>query len=185
LAEAQRAFSARRFDEAEKKYLEALQFDDKNVSTLQRLAAAQLEQSRPKDAESTLKRALEQNPREARTLLLMGIAKFDQDKYEEAFDHLSRSAAIDPQNPETQNYLGITLSQKGQRAAAETALRKAIQLSPSYASAHYNLAVVYATQQPPFLELARWHYQKALAYGHTPNPEVEKMLEAKSAPAQP
>ncbi|MFO1498049.1 MAG: tetratricopeptide repeat protein [Verrucomicrobiota bacterium] len=184
LADAQRAFSARRFDEAEKKYVEALRADEKNVTTLQRLAAAQLEQSRPKDAEASLKRALDENPKDARTLLLMGIAKFDQDKFDEAFDNLSRSAQADPQNPETQNYLGITLSQKGQRAAAETALRKAIQLSPSYASAHYNLAVVYATQQPPFIELARWHYQKALAFGHQPNPEVEKMLDKKQAASQ-
>ena len=73
------------------------------------------------------------------------------------------------------------MSNKGQRAAAETALRKAIQLNPNYEDAHYNLAVVYATQKPPFLELARWHYQKALAYGHQANAEVEKMIEDKPA----
>lgn len=184
LADAQRAFTARRFDEAEKKYQEALQLDGgKNATTFQRLAAAQLEQNRPKDAEATLKRSLEQNPSDPRSLLLMGIAKFDQEKYDEAMENLSRAAQIDPQNPETQNYLGITLSQKGQRAAAETALRKAIQIDPGYKSAHYNLAVVYATQQPPFLELARWHYQKAIAYGHPANAELEKMIEKKQAAA--
>jgi tetratricopeptide (TPR) repeat protein len=181
IAEAQRALAARHFDEAEKKLSEVLRMDDKNVETLQRLAAAQLEQNRPKDAEGNLKRALEQKPSDARSLLLMGIANFDQDKFDEALDYLSRSAQADPQNPETQNYLGITLSQKGQRAAAETALRKAIQISPNYSSAHYNLAVVYATQKPPFTELARWHYQKALAYGHPQNSDFEKMIEKKQA----
>ncbi len=185
LAEAHRAFSARRFDEAEKKYLEVLETDDKNTAALQRVAAVQLEQNRPKDAEAHLKKALEVNPKDARTLLLMGIAQFDQNRFDEAFDCLSRSAEADPQNPETQNYLGITLSQKGQRAAAETALRKAIQLSPAYPSAHYNLAVIYATQQPPFAELARFHYQKALAFGHAPNPELEKIMERKEPAAQP
>jgi tetratricopeptide (TPR) repeat protein len=184
MAEAQHAFAARRFDEAEKKYREVLQVDDKNVATLQRLAAAQLEQSRPKDAEETLKRALDLNGNDARSLLLMGISKFDQERYDDAFEKLSRSAQIDPQNPETQNYLGITLSQKGQRAAAETALRRAIQLDPGYKSAHYNLAVVYATQQPPFIELARWHYQKALAYGHPSSAELERMLDRKQANTQ-
>jgi hypothetical protein len=38
--------------------------------------------------------------------------------------------------------------------------------------------VVYITQQPPLTELARWHYQKALAAGHPKNPELEKMLAA-------
>jgi Tfp pilus assembly protein PilF len=184
LAEAHRAFTARRFDEAEQKYLEVLKLDDRHIATLQRLAAAQLEQNRPADAESTLARALELNSNEARTLLLLGIAKFDQDKYDDALTSLSRCAQVDPQNAEAQNYLGITLSQKGQRAAAETALRKAIQLAPSYNSAHYNLAVVYATQQPPFTELARWHYQKALAFGHPQNADFERLIERRQTAAQ-
>jgi Flp pilus assembly protein TadD/predicted nucleic acid-binding Zn-ribbon protein len=184
LAEAQHAFAAHRYDEAEKKYQEVLQMDDKDVATLQKLAATQLEQSHPKDAAFTLKRALDLSPVDAHSLLLMGIAQFDQEKYDDALDYLSRSAHADPQNAETQNYLGITLSQKGQRAAAETALRKAVELSPGYASAHYNLAVVYATQKPPFNELARWHYQKALAFGHPQNSDLEKMMEKKEASSQ-
>jgi Tfp pilus assembly protein PilF len=90
---------------------------------------------------------------------------------------LSRAAQLDPQNAETQNYLGITLSHKGLRGPAETALRKAIQLDPGYGSAHNNLAVVYITQKPPLTELARWHYQKALAAGHPKNAELEKLFE--------
>ena len=79
-------------------------------------------------------------------------------------------------NPETQNYLGITLSQEGHREVAETALRKAIQLAPNYAGAHHNLVVVYATQKPPFIETAKYHYQKALSAGHPPNADLEKLL---------
>jgi Flp pilus assembly protein TadD len=104
------------------------------------------------------------------------MLRFQQGKYDEAFDALSRSAQLDPKNAETQNYLGITLSQQGQREAAETALRKAVMLNPNYAGAHHNLAVVYATQKPPFLELARYHYRKALALGQPNNPELEKQI---------
>src|SRR6185312_5146513 len=91
-------------------------------------------------------------------------------------DVLSRSAQLDPKNPETENYLGITLSQQGQREAAETALRRAIMLNPNYADAHVNLAVIYATAKPPFMELAKYHYNKALSLGQPPNPELEKEL---------
>jgi tetratricopeptide (TPR) repeat protein len=178
-AEAQRAVVARRFDEAEKKYIELLRFDESNVTTLQRLANTQIEQDRLDDAAKTMSRALAVDPSDARSLLLMGIIKFEQSDYEGAFDHLSRSAKADPENSETQNYLGITLSERGQRAAAETALRKAIQLSPSNYFAHYNLAVVYATQKPPFTELARWHYQRALAFGHPADPKLEALIEKK------
>ena len=61
---------------------------------------------------------------------------------------------------------------------AESALRRAIQLHPGYAGAHYNLAVVYATQHPPATELAKWHYQKAIASGHPRNADLEKRFEA-------
>jgi Tfp pilus assembly protein PilF len=55
-------------------------------------------------------------------------------------------------------------------------LRKAIQIDPGYGGAHANLAFVYLTQQPPMVELARWHYEKALAAGNPHNPAIEKLL---------
>jgi tetratricopeptide (TPR) repeat protein len=176
VAGAERAFAARRFDEAEQKYLEVLRQDENNVYILGNLAATQLEMNHVADAEKNIKIALQHDPDDAFSLTLLGIIKFRQNNFDEALDLLSRAAKINPQNAETQNYLGITLSQKGQRAAAEAALRKAVQLQPNYAGAHHNLAVIYATQNPPFLELARWHYQRALSLGHPKNPELEKIL---------
>ncbi len=176
VAQAERAFAARRFDEAEKKYLEVLRQDEKNVYLLGNLAATQLEMDHVADVEKNLGRALAIDPQDAFCLTLSGMVKFREGKFDEALDVLSRAATIDPQNPETQNYLGITLSQKGQRAAAEAALRKAIKIQPAYPGAHHNLAVIYATQKPPFLELARWHYEKALALGHPKNSELEKLM---------
>lgn len=179
VAEARRDFSAGRLDEAENKYTQVLKLDDKNAFTLGNLAAIQLERGRFDEAEKNLKVALANSPDDAYNLSLLGILKFRQDKFDEALDALSRSAKLDPNNAETQNYLGITFSQKGQREAAEAALRKSIQLSPDYASAHHNLAIVYATQKPPFIALAKYHYQKAIILGHPKNPELEKLFNAK------
>jgi tetratricopeptide (TPR) repeat protein len=176
VADAQKDFSAGRHAEAEKKYRQVLNADENNVYTLGNLAATQIEQGKMAEAEANLKKAIDLDPQDAYNLSLMGIMKFRQEKFEEAFGFLSRSAAINPNSAETQNYLGITLSQKGQSAAAETALRKAIVLSPSYASAHQNLAVVYAMQKPVYVELARYHYQKAISLGAQANPDLEKLL---------
>jgi tetratricopeptide (TPR) repeat protein len=176
VAQAERAFAAQRFDEAERKYLEVLRQDENNVYILGNLAATQLELNKVADAEKNIKAALEIDADDAFSLTLLGMIQFRQGNIDDALNSLSRSAKLDPQNPETQNYLGITLSQKGQRAAAEAALRKAIQLQPNYAGAHHNLAVIYATQKPSFLELARWHYKQALDLGHSKNPDLEKML---------
>jgi tetratricopeptide (TPR) repeat protein len=177
VAEAQREFSARQYDQAEQKYLQVLQHDEKNTYTLANLATIQLQLNHLDDAEKHINQALTQSPNDAYSLLVLGEIDIRRDKYDAALDALSHAAKLDPQNSEIQNYLGLTLSQKGLRAAAETAFRKAIQIDPGYASAHHNLAVFYITQKPPWTELARWHYKKALAAGFPPNPDLEKMLD--------
>ena len=179
VAGAQRDFSSGSFQQAEQKYLEVLRHDDKNVSTLANLATIQLEMGHLDDAEKNLKAALAVAPDDSFSLSILGNLKFRQGKYDEALDALSRAAKGDPNNPEIQNFLGLTLSEKGMRPAAEAAFRKAVILKPDYGGAQNNLAVFYLTQQPPSLELARWHYQKAIAAGFPHNPEMEKMMDEK------
>ncbi len=184
VAEAQRDFAAKQFDKAEQKYLQVVHQDEKNVYTLANLATIQLQLDRLDDAEKHIRQAVSLAPDDAYSLLILGEVNIRKENYDAALDALSRAAKVDPHNAEIQNYLGITLSQKGMRAAAETAFRKAIQLEPDYASAHNNLAVFYITHKPPSPELARWHYQKALAAGFPHNPDLEKILEpAKTAEA--
>jgi len=176
VAEAQRHFSARQFDKAEENYQEILKKDEKNPLTLANLAAIQLERNRLPEAEQNAAKAVAQAPEDAFSLQILGQAKFRQKDFDGALDALSRAAKLDPSNATVQNSLGLVLSEKGMRGPAETALRKAIQLQPNYGEAHNNLAVIYLSQKPPLLELARWHYQKAVAAG-TSNPSLLQMLE--------
>jgi Tfp pilus assembly protein PilF len=179
VAEANRSYANKKLDQAEEKYLQVLQQDNKNVTTLATLAAIQLDLDHLDAAETNITQAVALAPDDAYSLFVLGHLRFRQKKYDEAIDALGRAAKLDPQDAQTQNFLGLALSEKGLRGPAETALRKAIQINPGYANAHNNLAVVYITQQPPLVELARWHYQKALAAGQPHNLELEKMLDAK------
>jgi tetratricopeptide (TPR) repeat protein len=181
VAEAERAVATGRYAEAETKLLQVLRQDQKNIRTLANLAAVQLDQNRLNDAEKTLKQALAVDPKSAPCLFLLGDLRFRQEKYDEALEALSLSAKINPDKAETQYYLGKALIQKGSRQSAETALRRAVQLKPGWGDAHYLLAVVYATQQPPFRELAQWHYQKAVDSGAPRNVELEKVIEQAAA----
>jgi Flp pilus assembly protein TadD len=181
-AEAQNYFSERQFDKAEADYLQILQRDKNNALALANLSAIELELNKLDDAEKYIRAALAQNPNDAYDLSILGHLQFLQGKYDDALDTLGRAAKIDSQNAEIQNYLGVTLAQKGLRAQAETALRKAVQIDPNYGPAHNNLAVIYLNQQPPLVELARWHYEKALAVGQPHNPDLEKALNDKGAP---
>lgn len=181
VAEANRFYASRKLDQAEEKYMQVLRQDNKNVTTLATLAAIQLDLDHLDAAETNITQAVALEPDDAYSLFVLGHLRFRQKKYDEAIDALGRAAKLDPQDAQAQNFLGLALSEKGLRGPAESALRKAVQLNPNYANAHNNLAVIYITQKPPLVELARWHYQKALAAGQPRNPELEKIIDAKKS----
>ncbi|HEY1660806.1 MAG TPA: tetratricopeptide repeat protein [Verrucomicrobiae bacterium] len=182
VAEAQNYFDSHDYVNAEKDYRKILAEDKNNSGAMANLAAIELQENKLGDAESLLKAALAINPGDAYTLSTYGYLEFREQKFDDALDALSRAAKLDPQNAQVENYLGVTLSHKGLRTQAETALRKAIELDPDYGAAHNNLAVIYLTENPPLVELARWHYQKALDEGEPHNPDLEKILAQKGAP---
>jgi Flp pilus assembly protein TadD len=184
VAEAQRYFLNHQLDKAEATYQQVLKKDHKNAPALANLAAIQLERGNLEEADKNIQQALASSPEDPFTVSLLGHLRFKQKRYDDAIEALGRAARLDPQSAPVQMLLGLSLSEKGLRGPAETALRKAIQLQPDYGDAHANLAVVYMTQQPPMLQLARWHYQKALASGAAANPDLEKMLQAKESAAR-
>ena len=100
----------------------------------------------------------------------------DQKNDEDAFAALAQAESCDPKNPRTRNYLGIAAGRMGWLEASEEELRKAAELDPTYASAQFNLAVLYLNRTPPLVELARRHYQRALDLGYSKDPAIESQL---------
>ena len=100
---------------------------------------------------------------------------------EEALKLFEEAIGKEPQNAIAWGGKGVALVNLGKYQEAIDCFDKAIQLDPGYANAHNNLAVIYLTQRPPLVELARWHYQKALAAGQPRNAELEKMLDAQKS----
>ena len=172
----QAALIEAKFGEAEQKFLHVLKLDEENPLTLGNLALAQMEQGNYEGAEASLTRALKNDDEEAFSLSLIGTLRYRQKKYDEARDYLAKAVKLNPEDSRAQHFLGSALNNLGQRKAAETALRKAVQIKPGYSEAHHNLAVVYATQNPPFIALAKFHYDKAVAGGHKKNADLEKIL---------
>ena len=181
IVQAESQFKRGEFPQAEVTLKKMLEADDSNAFTLSNLAATQMEQGRDAEAEVHLKKALAIAPRDPFTLATMGILKFRQQEYEDALDYLGLAAQYNPDSPVIHNYLGMALSEQGMRGPAETALRRAIQLQPGFADAHFNLALVYILQEPPLRELARWHYQKCLTAGHPRSTEMEQLLDKRGS----
>ncbi len=174
----QAALIEAKFGEAEQKFLHVLKLDEENPLTLGNLALAQMEQGNYEGAEASLTRALKNDDEDAFSLSLIGTLRYRQKKFDEARDYLAKAVKLNPEDANAQHFLGSALNNLGQRKAAETALRKALQIKPGHAEAHHNLAVVYATQKPPFIALAKFHYDKAVAGGHEKNADLEKILSA-------
>ena len=115
-------------------------------------------------------------PKDEFSRTTLGIVYYRQSKFDDALNELTKALAINPKSATAHNYLGITASQKGWQEAAEKEMLEAIANNPDYADAHFNLAVIYATAQPPSKELAKRYYARATSLGADPDPSLEKLL---------
>ena len=174
--EAKTSFDQGKFKLAEKQYQEILAKSPNNLYSLSNLGVVLFRRGKLKEAELTLKKAIALAPQDEFTHTTLGIVYYEQSKFDDALSELTKSLAINPKSAAAHNYLGITASQKGWQEAAEREMLEAIADDPDYADAHFNLAVVYSTSEPPAKELARSHYEKALALGAQPDPALDKLL---------
>lgn len=174
--EAKTKFDQRKFREAEKLYQKMLAQNPNNLYSLSNLGVVLFRNGKLKAAELTLKKAIAIAPRDEFAHTTLGIVYYQQAKFDDALSELTKSLAINPKSATAHNYLGITASQKGWQEAAEKEMLEAIADNPDYADAHFNLAVVYSTSQPPAKELARRHYERALALGAQPDAAMDRLL---------
>lgn len=177
VAEAQNYYTKREYDKAAADYEKILEHDANNPVALANLASIEVEQNKVPDADKHIQAAMAQTPNDAFDLAVLGRVKFAEADYDASLDALERASKLDPQNAQVENFLGVALAEKGLRTQAETAFRKAIQVDPDYGDAHKNLTIFYLTARPPMVELARWHYEKALAAGVAPSPDLQIMLD--------
>jgi tetratricopeptide (TPR) repeat protein len=173
------AFSKRNYEEAASQYQRIVNAYPESLFALSNLAVVRFQQQKYDEAEKLLYKAIKTAPQDAFVHSILGIVLYQKGSYDEAIKYLTRAAALDPQDAKTHNYLGIASSQKGWQEAAERECKKAVELDPNYGDAHFNLAVVYATQNPPRLETSRTHYSKALELGVPRDPELERIIGTK------
>jgi Flp pilus assembly protein TadD/predicted nucleic acid-binding Zn-ribbon protein len=169
-------FEHGKYRSAEKQYQEILTKSPNNLYSLSNLGVVYFRSGRFKAAELTLKKAVAVSPKDEFAHTTLGIVYYRQAKFDAALTELTKSLAINPQSATAHNYLGITASQKGWQEAAEKEILEAIAANPDYADAHFNLAVIYATAQPPAKDLAKQHYAKATSLGTAPDPSLENLL---------
>jgi Tfp pilus assembly protein PilF len=172
------AFKKKDLETARVAFEKLLLLEPANLAALVNLGLVEYRLQHPDEAEKLLKKAVRIEPDAGTAWLTLGIVCYEQDKLDAALAALAQAALLEPKNAKVHNYLAATIGKKGWGSGAESELQKAIQLDADYADAHFNLAVFYLQRNPPAIELARRHYQKALDLGAPADPLVEKDLQS-------
>jgi len=158
-------FAAGNLEAARTGFGKVLALAPDNAPALINLALIAQRQRRYSDAEQFLRGVLKQDISNATAWLLMGIGAYEQNNLDAALAHLAQAVLHAPQDARARRYFGVTLGRRGWYSAGEEELRRAVELDPKSADAHYNLAAIYMERVPPAVELARRHYTTAIDLG--------------------
>ncbi len=175
-AEGMVAFDKGNFEGAREAYLRVLKIEPNNLAALVNLGAAEYRLGHYEDSERLLRRALQIKADNATAWLNLGILYVDRNEPMRALAAMAQAVVYAPKDPVARNYLGVAAGRNRWFDAAEAELRRAIELRPDYADAHFNLAVFCLERTPPAKELARRHYQRAIELGSGRDALIEKAL---------
>lgn len=170
------AFGEQKWDEARAAYQEMLKLDDQNALAWANLGAVEQQAGRPKEALECFEKSVRINPTVGQSWNALGLIYSAQGDTYRAISCFTRAIHEEPTDARAHNYLAIAAKNLGWIDAAQTELQRAIELNPQYGIAHFNLALLYLDQKPPATELAKRHYEKAVALGVEKDEIVERRL---------
>lgn len=162
--------------EAAAAYEDVLRADPKNATGFAGLAWARVQQDKLDEAEATLKKSLAYEPNNAAAHYMLAVTFFRRDRLNEAMSSFEKSLELNGKNARARHYLGVITSKMGMIDRAEREFKNALAIDPAYGEADFNLAVLYATKNPPNWTDAKKHYNDAVKKGVKADPAMEKLL---------
>ena len=184
LEKASEAFASRKFGDAAAFYEDALRAEPKNTTALVGLGYAREREQKYAEAEAALKKCLAIEPKNETAAFHLGVTYFKQEFWTDATTTFEKCLSINPKNARGRHYLGIIATKQGDMDRAEREFKTALAIDPTYGEAHFNLAVLYATWDPPQWEKARAEYEQAIKKGVTPDENLEKLLKGSAVSAR-
>lgn len=172
------AFEKGNFQGAKEAYERVLKLEPNNLPALVNLGATEYRLGNNGEAERLLRRSLLIKPDNPTAWLNLAMIHLGKNEPMRALAAAAQAVVHAPNDPVARNYLGVAAGRNRWFDAAEAELRRAIELRPDYADAHFNLAVFCLERIPPATELARRHYREARELGAEPDPLIEKALAA-------
>jgi len=176
LNQANEAFAAQKFAEAAGLFEEALRAEPQNTAALIGLGYARQRENKLDEAVAALKKCLAVEPDNELAAFHLGVTHFKQQKWQDAMASFEKGLVKNARNARARHYLGIISTKLNLPDRAEREFKTALAIDPAYGEAHFNLAVLYATWDPPRWDQARSEYQEALKKGVQPDEALETLL---------
>ncbi len=174
-----------KLSEAIAAYQDALRADPKNIDAFLGLGWTQIQMNKFEDAEVSMRKAIAHDEKNATAHYWLAVSLFRRDRGGDAMTEFEKSLELNPKNARARHYLGVICNNMNLSQRAEKEFKSALAIDPAYGEANFNLAVLYATWDPPKWDEAKTNYNEALKKGVKPNPELEKILKSPSPPTPP
>jgi len=148
-----------------------------DIGQLRQLAVALVRAGDTNGARRALMKGVTLSPDDTGVRLLLGVVQCAAGRYEDALFVLEPLASEAPADPAVQMALGTAHVGLGDMSAAAADVRRALDLDPDLAEAHFDLAQILLGTTPPDLKAARDHYRRALELGAPPDPSLDRLIQ--------
>ncbi len=169
-------FGQKRYDEAEKKFLEAIDCSPNLAEAYVQLGGICLQRGDLDGCMDFNKRATNSRAGFSEGWGNIGFVHLQKGNIDEAIYALEKAVRYNPKFLQATATLANAYLMKGMLEESIETNRKAIELEPKFAISHNNLAIAY--MENGAFGLAIEHCDKAVALGYDVAPEIQKELEA-------
>lgn len=150
------ATKLKKFDEAVRKYEEALTLNSEMPETLHEIGYALYRLNKYKDSILFLQKAIKLNTQNAETYRVLGLALAASGRWEDATQSFQQAISVQPKYPLPYYNLGLSYKKILKYEEAKEALEKAILYDVNFSAAHYELGLIYIEHNE--FELAQQEY---------------------------
>lgn len=171
------SMGAGRWDDAARDLSELLLMEPGDVECLLNLGQVRQRQGDAGAAIGFFREAVRRESENATGWMMLGLAEMERGEVLRACASLAMGVAIEPSSARGHRWYGMALARRGWNEAAESELKRSLELDGKDSGAHFNLALLYLNRKEPVYGLARYHYMTAVDLGGDRDDVVEKLLE--------
>ncbi len=169
-------FAKENYKECTKNYEKILEIVPDNVYALRNLGIVKMRLGQNQEAETLFKKSIQIEPDNGYSHFILGVYYYRIGLDDLAIKSIDEGLKKSPENAKAHHYLGAICIKQGLRERAIKEFESVITIDPNFGDAYYNLAYLYATEDPKRLDLARECYLRAQQNGTSADEAMDQAL---------